>query len=65
MRVTIPPHWTAHQALLVYEFISDIQEAIWSRYGAELTEALRIEQGQEDPMGQHGEIVDLDEDVDF
>ena len=41
--ITLPDHWTAREALLVYEFLTQVQECIWCQYGVELTEAYREE----------------------
>mgnify|MGYP000497103560 CR=1 FL=1 len=29
----LPDYWTPAEALAVYEFLNDLAEAIWSRYG--------------------------------
>ena len=39
----IPNHWTAGEALAVYEFIDALRDEIWSRYGFQLVELLREE----------------------
>lgn len=45
--IPLPDHWTARDALLVYEFLTQIQDSIWRQYGVALTEAYRIECGGE------------------
>ena len=35
-KMTIPDDWTAEDALLIYLFLSDLQESIASHCGAEL-----------------------------
>jgi len=39
----IPDDWTAREALAVYEFIDEIREGIWTRYGLQLQELLQEE----------------------
>ncbi len=41
--LSIPDDWTPAQALAVYEMIDALQEAIWTRYGLQLTELLKEE----------------------
>jgi len=60
--IPLPDHWAARDALLVYEFLTQIQDSIWRQYGVELTEAYRIECGgdqtpelQQDWIGWDGE----------
>lgn len=45
--ISLPVHWTPRDALLIYEFLMEIQDCIWCRYGVALTEAYRIECGGE------------------
>lgn len=52
----IPDYWTAREALAVYEFIDELREVIWSRYGLQLQELM-----QEDRVT----VFDVDEDVTF
>ena len=37
----LPDDWTPEQALAVYELLSDLAEAIWSRYEIPLLELLK------------------------
>ncbi len=39
----IPEHWSAEQALEVYELLSDIQECIWNYYEIPMLELIRPE----------------------
>ncbi len=39
----IPDYWTAGEALAVYEFIDEIREEIWNRYGLQLQELMQEE----------------------
>ncbi len=36
----IPNHWSAEQALAIYEFLGQIQQQIWDRYESELIDLL-------------------------
>jgi len=36
LKMAIPDDWTAEDALLIYLFLSDLQESIASHYGADL-----------------------------
>ncbi len=53
----IPDHWTAREALAVYEFIDGIRDEIWDRYGLQLQELM-----QDDIITGPEEI---DDDVEF
>lgn len=37
----IPDHWSAGEALAVYEFIDAIGEEIWNRYGLQLQQRMQ------------------------
>jgi hypothetical protein len=36
----LPDHWTAEQALAVYDLLNDLAEAIWNRYEIPLIDLL-------------------------
>lgn len=61
--IDLPEHWSARDALLVYEFLSDIQECIWRHYGVELVEACRIDRGGELPSEKQEDWPGWEEDV--
>ena len=63
--ITLPNHWTARDALLVYEFLTQVQECIWSQYGVELTEAYREECGAGPVAGHQQDWVNSQGDADF
>lgn len=63
--ITLPQHWTAHDALVVYEFLAEVQECIWREYGIELTEAYRIECGGNDALAPPQEWTGFDDDIEF
>ena len=61
--LTIPQHWSADQALAVYELLNDIQAQIWKQYDLKLIALLRpdpdeINDGQLD-------LFELDDEIDF
>ncbi len=62
----IPENLSGREALLIYEFISTIQDEIWSRYGVQLMEILR-EECSTNPADWNctGNHEDLDDDVPF
>jgi hypothetical protein len=53
----IPDNWTAREALAVYEFIDEIRDQIWNRYGLQLQQLM-----QEDMIT---EPVVIDDDLEF
>jgi hypothetical protein len=57
----IPDHWTPQQALAIFEFLDQLRDRIWARYGDQLTEQLRIERGQPDPNDPQLELPLFDD----
>ncbi len=57
----IPEHWSAEQALAVYEFLAQLQDRIWDRYEAPLVETIQREIAGD----RHNETVDFDDDLPF
>ncbi|MEG7523601.1 MAG: hypothetical protein M3H12_10930 [Chromatiales bacterium] len=39
----IPDDWSPEEALVVYEFIDEIRDAIWNRYDLQLIELMKEE----------------------
>jgi hypothetical protein len=39
----IPEDWHAREALAVYEFIDEIRDQIWNRYGLQIQELMQDE----------------------
>ena len=37
----IPTYWTPEQAFAVFEMVTDLRDAIWQRYGLQLTDQYR------------------------
>ncbi len=59
----IPDDWSAHQALAVYEFISDLQQHIWDRYELQLFELMRPDlEGWDDDQP---DLFDPDDEIPF
>ncbi len=61
--LAIPQHWSAEQALAVYELLNDIQAQIWKQYDLQLIALLRpdpdeINDGQLD-------LFEFDDEIDF
>ena len=42
--VEIPENWTGKEAIVVYDFLADIMEAIWERYEDNMVEILMLEE---------------------
>jgi len=57
LTMPIPEHWSAREALAVYEFVDELRELIWIRYGPELQALLQAE--------QQTEAEDFDDDLNF
>jgi hypothetical protein len=43
----IPDYWSPEQALAVYEFLDELRERVWDRYGEQITEHMRFEYEQQ------------------
>jgi len=48
--VKIPENWTGKEAVVVYDFLADVMEAIWQRYDDQMLEILQDE--EDDPADQ-------------
>ena len=42
----LPDHWTPEQALAVYEFLTELADALWNRYEVPLIQLLAAELDQ-------------------
>ena len=61
--ITLPTHWSPEQAVTVFEFLDELREHVWARYGVQIQQVLRDERSTADPAA--GDI-DIDEaDVPF
>ena len=45
--LTIPQHWSAEQAMSVWEFLDEVARCVWDRYELQLVELIKTELGQE------------------
>ena len=65
MRFTLhlPDDWTPEQALAVYELLTDLAEALWSRYEAPLTELLKPDLEQDDEV--QPDLFDFNDPIPF
>jgi hypothetical protein len=59
----IPDYWSPHEALAIYEFLSDLQQRIWDRYEMQLFELLRSDREQVDD--NQPDLFDLNDDIPF
>jgi hypothetical protein len=48
----IPEHWSAEQALAVYELLDALREQVWDRYGEHITEQMRREYAAQQALAQ-------------
>ena len=39
--ITLPEHWTAAEALAVFEMLDLLRDHLWNRYGRDIQQALR------------------------
>jgi len=61
--IQIPPHWSAEQALAVWDLLDEIARLVWDRYELPLIELLRPDLEEE----QHAQpdLFDPDDDIPF
>jgi hypothetical protein len=59
----LPDDWTPAQALAVYEFLTDLADAIWNRYDVALIEQLRSE--RDDGDCSQLDLFDFDDPIPF
>jgi hypothetical protein len=63
----IPQHWSAEQAMAVWEFINNVARCVWDRYERPLAELIKTElkqnQKQLDLFYSDRHIPDLDNDL--
>jgi len=59
----LPDHWTPEQALAVYEFLTELADALWNRYEIPLSELLAPELEQNDPL--EPDLFDFDDSIPF
>jgi hypothetical protein len=59
----IPDHWSAQEALAVYELLNDIAEQIWERYDLQIIELLRPELDRDDD--EQLDLFDFNNDIPY
>ena len=59
----LPDHWTPEQALAVYEFLTELADALWNRYEIPLIDLLTPELEQNDPP--EPDLFDFDDPIPF
>ncbi len=59
----LPDDWTPEQALAVYEFLTDLADALWNRYEIPLIQLLAPELDQNDDSQL--ELFDFDDPIPF
>jgi len=59
----LPDHWTPEQALVVYELLNDLAEAVWNRYEIPLIELLTCELEQDNTSQL--DLFDFDDPIPF
>jgi hypothetical protein len=65
LSIALPVHWGAPDALIVYEFLTEVLQTIEHQYGDKLNEALRIECGGDNKPSPKGDLSDGAGVVDF
>ena len=48
----VPTHWSAEQALAVFECLQVLREALWITYGPQVQQAWRDQLGAEEDLPQ-------------
>ncbi len=46
--VQVPDHWSAEQALAVWELLDEVTRRVWERYEVQLIELIQADLGQDD-----------------
>ncbi len=61
--IQIPNHWSAEQALAVWEFLEELTSRVWDRYEVQLVELIRAELDQDD--NPQPDLFDPDDPIPF
>ena len=61
----IPDHWSAQEALAVYELLNDIAAQIWERYDHQIIELLRPELDRDDDEHEQLDLFDFNDDIPY
>ena len=60
----IPDHRSPEQALAVYEFLDELRERVWDRYGDQITQRMRFEYEEQQKRAQL-ELFPLNDEIPF
>ncbi len=63
-KMSFTVHWTAGEALTIFEFLGELREVIWSTYEEELIEIYQS-QDMQNPNYQLPFDPDFDDDIPF
>ena len=44
--ITLPTHWSPEQTVAVFEFLDELREHVWARYGLQIQQVLRDERSR-------------------
>lgn len=61
--IQIPAHWSADQALAVFDFLNELSQTIWEHYESQLLELIRPELDGNDPSQLN--LFDPDDTIPF
>ena len=61
--IQLPSHWTAEEALAVYDWLTDISAAVWRHYETPMRDLLAREPERRDPAQQ--DLFGFDDPIDF
>ncbi len=59
----VPEHWTPEQALSVYEYLTQMSEAVWERYAVDLLPLVRPDPSAHDAT--QPDLLDPDDELPF
>ncbi len=63
----IPHHWSAEQALAVYELLEALGQSVWDTYQTPLVELIQSQRDEQHPtdLGSPGQTDDFNDDIPF
>ena len=60
----IPDYWSPEQAVPTYEFLDELRERVWDRYGEQITERMRLEYEEQKTRAQL-DLFPFDDEIPF
>lgn len=57
--IELPTHWSAEQALAVFEILDELRDRVWAFYGRQIQQALRDERCDSMPTLSSGDDGDV------